>query len=117
MSTNRHAVVRGVDSVGVVQLPHLLELLKYPTDLDVDVLAASELSAISLRMVRSSRFSRHLSPPLHRHRGMAWSKGAGNQLSGKGGCFGLAGGSLFWSMWLTAVFLSNPGFPSRASWG
>jgi hypothetical protein len=45
MPPDRHAVVSGVEDVGVVEFSHLFELLEYATDLDIDVLAARELAA------------------------------------------------------------------------
>ena len=44
MSTDGHAMVRGIDDVGVVQFSHSFQLLQYPPDLKVDVLAAGEFA-------------------------------------------------------------------------
>ena len=45
VAADRHAVVGGVEDVGVVEFAHRLELLEDAADLDVDVFAAGELAA------------------------------------------------------------------------
>ena len=42
---DRHAVIGGVEDVGVVQFAHFLELLQHAADLDVDVFAAGKFAS------------------------------------------------------------------------
>ncbi len=44
MAANGHAVVGGVDHVGVIQFAHRIELPQHPPDLDIDIFTAGKLS-------------------------------------------------------------------------
>ena len=76
MPPDRHAVIRGVDDVGIVQFTHLLEFLQDATDLYVYILAAGELTA---ELVPYGTFVPLLPNTFHphfvTHRGMAVIEG------------------------------------------
>ena len=63
MTTNGHAMVSGVDDIGILNLAQGLEFLESATNLDIDIFTAGKLPADSLRIVLSSRrFQTPLTP-------------------------------------------------------
>ena len=45
MATNRHAVVGGINDIGILNLTHGLEFLEHASNLNIDIFTAGELPA------------------------------------------------------------------------